>query len=161
MKGGIKLEDIKLFQKLMQTRENKLYRIAYSYMKNKEDSLDCVQDAVLKALENFHKLENKDYFDTWMVRILINICKDSLRKKQNISTYNDNLGELYEDNNSIEVIDLISSLNKLDDKERELIYLRYFEDKKIHEISKEIQVKEGTVKSRLHRILGKLKLNLE
>lgn len=155
------LKDTKLFQKLMKTREDKLYKIAYSYMKNKEDSLDCVQDALLKALENFHKLENEEYFDTWIIRILINTCKDNLRKRSNNYSYEDSIKTLYEDNNSIEVIDLISSLNKLEEQERELIYLRYFEDKKIYDISKQIQVKEGTVKSRLHRILGKLKLNLE
>lgn len=161
MKGGIDLRDIKKFQKLMQKREDKLYKIAYSYMKNNEDVLDCVQDSIVKALENFDKLKNTEYFDTWLVRILINTCKDSLRKRHYTFSFDENIKSSYDEENDLEVIDLINSLKKLSDEERELIYLRYFENKKIADISEDIDIKQGTVKSRLSRILGKLKISLE
>lgn len=154
------MKNAERFQQLMQTREEKLYRIAFSYMGNKEDSLDCVQDTLVKAIENFDTLRRKEYFDTWVIRILINVCKDALRKRRNDRSYEEALKTECIETDRDEVIDLIRSLEKLSDQERELIHLRYFEDRKIIEISKEMHMKENTVKSKIHRALGKLREKL-
>lgn len=149
------------FQKLIQGREDKLYRIAFSYMNNKDDALDCVQDAMVKGIENLHRLKQKEYFDTWLIRILINTCKDSLRKRKMQHTYPESPEQFYTEELQEEVMDLLDALEKLSDEERELIHLRYFENRKIIEISKMTQTKEGSVKSRLHRVLLKLREDLK
>ena len=148
------------FQKLMQNRENKLYRIAFSYVKNQEDALDCVQDALVKAMENIEKLKQEEHFDTWVVRILINTCKDCLSKKQYHFTYEES-EQGVEMSYREEIMDLMKSLDALKDSEKELIYLRYFENQKIIEISQAMNIREGTVKSRLNRVLGRLRNSMQ
>lgn len=148
------------FQRLMQTREDKLYRIAFSYMTNKEDALDCVQDTMVKAIESIDRLDREEYFDTWVIRILINVCKDALRKRRNDRSFDETLDLSSTDSDQDEVIDLIRSLEKLSDEEREIIHRRYFEDRKIIEISQAMKLKESTVKSKIHRALGKLRKEL-
>ncbi|MDO5096827.1 MAG: sigma-70 family RNA polymerase sigma factor [Peptostreptococcaceae bacterium] len=148
------------FQKLMQNRENKLYRIAFSYVKNQDDALDCVQDALVKAMENIESLKQQEHFDTWIVRILINTCKDCLRKRQYHFTYEE-LQKSVEMSDREEIMDLMKSLDALKDDEKELIYLRYFENRKIIEISQAMNIREGTVKSRLNRVLGRLKNSMQ
>ncbi len=60
--------------------QNKFYRLAYSYLNNKEAALDAVQNAVCKALENYPSLRNPDYLKTWFYRVLVNECL-AYRKK--------------------------------------------------------------------------------
>ncbi len=148
----------KRFEQLIQNREKELYRIAFSYMKNESDAMDCVQDSLIKAIEGFDSLRNKEHFDTWMVRIVINTCKDNLRKRKRfvpLANGSDTMADRLEDKDSL--IDLFDSLDALTDEERELVYLRYFEGKKLKEISPEKSLKLGTVKSRLNRTMDKLR----
>ncbi|MBS6063853.1 RNA polymerase sigma factor [Criibacterium bergeronii] len=150
-----------LFKKLMQNREKDLYKIAYSYMKNENDAMDVVQDTLLKGLEKFDYLEKKEYFDTWIIRILINTCKDTLKKrKMNLTIDDQDFTLTLQEKDTEGVIDLIKTLDLLNDEERELINLKYFQNKKLSEISEIKGVKIGTVKSRLSRTLDKLKENL-
>lgn len=150
-----------LFKKLMQNREKDLYKIAYSYMKNENDAMDVVQDTLLKGLEKFDYLEKKEYFDTWIIRILINTCKDTLKKrKMNLTIDDQDSTLILQEKDTEGVIDLIKTLDLLNDEERELINLKYFQNKKLSEISEIKGVKIGTVKSRLSRTLDKLKENL-
>lgn len=60
--------------------QNKFYRLAYSYLNNKEAALDAVQNAVCKALKNYPSLRNPDYLKTWFYRVLVNECL-AYRKK--------------------------------------------------------------------------------
>ena len=66
-----------------------------------------------------------------------------------------------DDKNSFEDDNIITSLDKLSEKERELIIMRYLYDKSLKDISNEINIPLGTVKSRLNRTLKKLKMYLE
>lgn len=146
------------FRVLMQNRESDLYRIAFSYMRHETDAQDCVQDALIKGLESFDSLKDSAYFDTWIIRILINTCKDSLQRRKRILPLEreiDKAAASPEDKDAL--IDLLVSLDTLNDQERDLIVLRYFEGKKLKEISEEKDLKIGIVKSRLNRTLGKLR----
>jgi len=57
-----------------------LYRIAYYYMRNRQEAEDAVQDAVLTAYEKRHQLKDKEKFRSWMMTILVNRCKRRMRK---------------------------------------------------------------------------------
>lgn len=151
------MEKNEIFRELMLNREDKLYRIAFSYMKNEADSLDVVQDTLLKALLKFDSLEDYTYFDTWVVRILINTCKDHLRKKREYISYEDEIEVESIETEKEETMDLINLLDKLPTDERELLYCRYFEYLRVREIADKLSLKEGTVKSKLSRILSKLR----
>ena len=52
------------FEELIKKEQEKLYRIAYSYMRNEQDALDVVQDAIVNGYKSFHKLDHPQYFTT-------------------------------------------------------------------------------------------------
>lgn len=150
----------KIFKELMLNREEKLYKIAFSYMKNESDSLDVVQDTLVKALIKFETIEEYKYFDTWIIKILINTCNDHLRKKREYLSYDGEI-EIKSIEKDIDgTIDLFNMLDSLSMEERELLYYRYFEDMRVKDIAERLTIKEGTVKSRLSRIISKLRKDM-
>ena len=64
------------FCRLMDMHVQCMYKIAISYLKNDEDVADAIQDTILSCYENLPGLRKNNYFKTWMIRILINKCKD-------------------------------------------------------------------------------------
>ena len=55
-----------------------LYKLAWKYLSNHEDVLDAIQETAYKALKNSSKLRKIEYALTWVVRILINNCLQTL-----------------------------------------------------------------------------------
>ena len=68
--------------------ENKeaLYRFAYSYVKNEDDALDIVHDAICKSLDNINTLKNIDSIKSWIYQIVSNCAIDYIRKNKKYST---------------------------------------------------------------------------
>lgn len=62
--------------------QQKFYRVAYTYVRNRENALDVVQNAVCKALENYGSLKREDAMKTWFYRILVNESLNFLRKNK-------------------------------------------------------------------------------
>ncbi|MDY2987896.1 MAG: sigma-70 family RNA polymerase sigma factor [Peptoniphilus sp.] len=149
------------FKNLMENREDKLYKIAFTYLRNRDDSMDCVQETLLKGLKNYHKLKNKKYFDTWIIRILINTCIDYINKNKSTVQLNEEMTREEIQENYDETIDLINAIGELNSEQRELIFLKYFKGYSNFEIAREMHIKEGTVKSRIHRVLKKLRFSME
>jgi RNA polymerase sigma-70 factor, ECF subfamily len=156
------------FLSLVEGRLSVLYKIAFSYFKNKDDASDAVQDSTLIAYKNIKRLKNNSSFNSWITTILVNRCKEILRKSRKLSfqeysedTLNQNHQYkdeyLYVDTG----IDVLSYLQKLDDKYREVITLKYFGDHSIKEIAEILEIPSGTVKSRINYGLNKLKLFME
>ena len=69
------------FCRLMDENVQSMYKIAAAYLKNDEDVADAIQDTILSCYENLKSLKQNRYFKTWMIRILINKCKDMIQKK--------------------------------------------------------------------------------
>lgn len=155
--------DKKAFLKLIELEKDKLYKTAYLYTKNKDDALDIVQDTICKALNNIHKLNEPQYFSTWLTKILINASYDFLRKKKKILIVDFEISDKVSDTTrSIEEnIDLFEAIEKLNHRHQTIIILRYYQDKPIKEIAEMLEIPEGTVKSNLHRALQILKVNLK
>lgn len=140
-----------------------LYRLAYSYMKNKEDALDVVQDAIYKAFASVDSLRQPENIKSWFCRILVNTALDALHKKKRETVVEDNvllnLGNSQMDQYAD--LDLKKALDELEEPYHSIIILRYFEDLKIEEVASIMDENINTVKTRLYRGLKKLKLNLE
>lgn len=156
------------FLKLVESRTNVLYKIAYSYFKNGADASDAVQDAVLIAFKSIRNLKDDDKFNSWITSILVNRCRDILRRNKmyQFEEYSDEVPGINHtsssDYSSIEnSIDIFNSLQKLDEKHREVISLKYLGDYSISEISAILNIPEGTVKSRLNAGLRYLRNIME
>lgn len=63
--------NIPAFEKLMLLNQDRLYKTAFLYTRNKEDSLDAVQETVFKAFKHMANLKEPAYFTSWLTRILI------------------------------------------------------------------------------------------
>jgi len=134
--------------------------------KHSEDAKDVLQQALLKAVENFESLKEYPKFKSWFFKIITNCFYDVTRKyfwKNLVSLDNyevsEDIPDVYSNSDVSDIRDLISiALGKLSDKERIAILLFEIEGFSIEEIS-ELQNENGqsAVKSRLSRARKKLK----
>ena len=139
---------------LLQIYEGAMYKVAFSYLKNEHDAYDALSEMTIQALKNMYKVKSPEYLKTWLVRIVINTCLQMMRKQKNIV-----ITESFPEQSSQyeELFSLNDAISKLSVEQQELIHLKYFRDLKNSEIASIQQIPEGTVKSRLHTTLRKLK----
>lgn len=148
-------------EKLLTSYES-MYRIAFTYVKNADDALDIVQDSAYKAIKNAKSVKQEEYIETWIYRIVMNCAVDFLkRNRKEMAT--ESLEELHhmETTDKYMDFDTIRALDVLNEKERAVIILRFFEEKKLDEIAAVLGMNGNTVKSILYRSLQKLKAELE
>lgn len=138
---------------LLMKYEEGFYKIAYAYLKNEHDAIDAIQEMTYRCLKKIHTVKDPEYLQTWLIRILINICLD-IRKKQSRFELTDYIEIVSEQAQPLELAEVIAELPI---EQQELIYLRYFKDLKMKDIAQIQQVSEGTIKSRLHHALRKLR----
>lgn len=135
-----------------------MYRTAFVYLRQEEDAMDAVQEAIVKALKQVDSVREPEYLKTWLFRILINTALDEQKRKKKI------LPLLNEEEVSREDVyrdlDVLNVLNSLEETERIVVSLRYFEDWKIEDIAWYLKKNVNTVKSILYRSLKKLKTEL-
>ena len=74
-----KKRDPDAFTELMQLHEKDMYRTASAILPQDADIADAIQETILTVWEKIDTLQKNRYFKTWMIRILINKCKDILR----------------------------------------------------------------------------------
>ncbi|MCM3628587.1 RNA polymerase sigma factor [Paenibacillus glycanilyticus] len=147
---------------ITENKEN-IYRLAYSYVKNKEDALDIVQDAIYKAMTSIESLKDKAAVKSWFYRIVVNTSLDFLRKHKRVHPMEQEKLESYAPNavDSYTDIDLVKTLADLPSKYREVVVLRYFEDMKIEEVADVLHENVNTVKTRLYQALRLLRVKLK
>ena len=160
------LSNDELFSNSIDIHKEHLYKIAFAYLKNEQDSLDAVSETIYKAYKNIDKLKRQELFNTWIIKILINSCKSVLKNNKVIyideydKTKKDNFDILETDFKLSINIDLHNAIDKLNDKFKSIIILKYLEDMTIIQISEVLNMPEGTVKVYLRRALGVLKIEL-
>jgi RNA polymerase sigma-70 factor (ECF subfamily) len=147
---------------ILQNKESH-YRLAYSYVKNKDDALDIVQESILKALNSVDSLANAEYIKTWFYRILVNTSLDLLRKKGKLSYVEDIVLDLNAEakDDIYENLDLQTAMDNLPHNYRMILSLRYFEDLKLEEIAAILGENLNTVKTRLYAGLKRLRIEME
>ena len=142
--------DADAFCRLMELETQNMYKIARAYLKNDEDAADAISDTILTCFEKLHTLQNNRYFKTWLIRILINKCKDMLQTKSHI-LYTDRFPDAPVYVEDYETAEWNQMLAPLDEKYRSILLLYYLEGFNTREISEILDLKENTVKSRLLR----------
>ena len=150
----------KLSNHLIQNQD-KFYRLSYTYLRNKDDALDVVQNAILKALEKYKDIRNVDAINTWFYRILVNENLLYLRKKKKEICTDDNDLDIFYFEKFNENIDIYEKIKFLPTDTQTIIILHYFEDLILLEISKITNINLNTIKSKLYAGLKKLKIELK
>lgn len=137
---------------LLEQDEEILYRTAFAYVQNEQDALDAMQELTYKTFKKIHTVKEPTYVRTWLMRVLINCCLDMCKKRQKIMVNS----EQFAVNNTLS-FEIQQMLVTLPLSEQQLIYMKYFQELKNKEIATIHQIPEGTVKSKLHAILKKLR----
>ncbi len=144
------------FCNLIRINKISMYRVAKSILSKEEDVEDAVSEAILKAYKNIKSLKDESFFKTWLIRIVINESNTLYKKRsREISVENEHFVNL-QVNDKYKDVTLYNAINALDDDLRTTTILFYFEDMKYKDIAKVLDIKEGTVKSRLSRAKEKL-----
>lgn len=135
-----------------------LYRLAFTYVKNQDDAMDVVQESVCKAISTSSEVRNPAVIKSWLCRIVIHTALDLLRRRsREISS--DSLPEAGQEDRYQDT-DTLRALDVLDQRERTVVILRFFEDRKLQEIADIMGENLSTVKTILYRSLKKLKIHL-
>lgn len=148
-----------IVEKTLIENYSKYYKVAFSYTHNEADAMDIVQESAYKAILKSNTLKNFEYVDTWIYRIIINESKNFLIKNKNITSPLEDVDLKTEDTSCD--IDLKAALQILDEPDKSIIILKYFEELKLEQISDILNVKLSTVKSKLYRGLKKLENFME
>lgn len=136
----------------------KYYRLAYSYVRSEQDALDIVQEGAYKAISRAHTLRNEAFAGTWIYRIMMNEAVNFVRR--NRREYTEVQEDMLSKEDSYQDIDLHKAVDALTEEERAIITLRFFEDLTIEQVAQVLNLNLSTTKSRLYRVLEKLKLEL-
>ena len=136
-----------------------LFRLAYTYMRNADDAMDVVQESVCKAISRCDGIRNEQAIRNWLCRIVVNTAMDQLRRRKREITVEQMPESGYEDTYSN--LDLQRLLNGLNDRERTIVVLRFFEDMRLQDIAEITGENPNTVKTTLYRCLKKMRIQLE
>ncbi len=136
---------------------DRMYRIARTILKNDEDCRDAMQEACLRAWEKRHTLREEQYFGTWLIRILINECRNIQRKRRPVVSI-DAVAEP-----SVPPPDpaLSIALEHLPEKLRLPLVLHVSEGLSHAEISLILHLPRTTIAGRIHRAKEQLRKELE
>lgn len=143
----------------IQEDRERFYRIAYSYLREREAALDVVQNAILTALKKSHTLREERYLRTWFYRILVNESLGELRrrKRSGVHVELDLLELTAPAGKPGERPDIYELLRTLPEEQQTVVILRYFEELKLDEISRITKWNISTVKTRLYAALKELR----
>lgn len=169
--------DAQAFEQLVIAYQKPVYNLALRMTGNREDAFDLTQETFLKAWHAISLFQYDCKFLTWLCRIASNTCIDFLRKERRRKTVSltamDDLDETYE----IDVVDpsqdpagiveqtmdreaVYQALQQLPPEYRAALSMRVMEDMRYEDIAEALNVKPGTVKSRISRAREKLRREL-
>ncbi len=146
------------FKLLVELWHQPLLVFAARYLGQDVDAHDAVQETWLAAIKGLNKLQNPSLFVSWLFRTLTNKCIDRIRKQQadqRLLRHADITSETSELSNENELLN--QAIQELSDQHRTLIMLRFGQELRIGQIAAMLNIPEGTVKSRLHRALARLR----
>jgi RNA polymerase sigma-70 factor, ECF subfamily len=150
------------FEQLVGSVREKLYRTAYTYVRNEQDALDIYQEAIYTAYISLKTLKKAESFVSWITRILVFKAVDFIRKdSRHFSTDDEEMfAELIAPENEdfiLHSMDLSEAFKFLHPTVKTIILLRYYHDLSIKEIATIMKFPEGTVKSHLSRAKKELR----
>lgn len=134
-----------------------LFRICFSQLPSAQDWEDAVQEALARAWRKRGQLREEGYLQTWLVRILLNVCHDMQRRGQRMVPTAEI--ELPVQDTSPDGA-LREALLALPEKYRLPILLYYLEGYSLRQVAQMLRVPENTVKTRLSRGRQQLKERL-
>ena len=146
------------FESVVELWQKPMLAFALRYLDLDIDACDAVQETWVSVIKRLNTLQNPSLFVSWLFRILTNKCIDRIRKKQGEESLLKNANiklessEISNENDSLSRV-----IHGLSDDHKMLIILRFAQGLQVGQIAAMLNIAEGTVKSRLHRALARLR----
>jgi len=154
------------FEHLVEDRLDATYRLARLILRDVQEAEDATHDAFARAWRDHSRLRDPDRFDAWFNRIVVNTCRDRLRRQGH--RRHDPLDRAAD---APAPHDAGSTLSNRDALERAFavlnadqriaVVLRYYRDLPVDDVARAVGAPVGTVRSRLHYALGHLRMALD
>lgn len=143
--------------------QEKFYRLAFSYVRDKDSALDVVQNAICRGLEKCYDLKNQDALKTWFYRIVVNESLQYLRKnrREMISPDGELPEQVYKEPAYDREREVYEEVQKLPEPMRTVVVLHFYEELTLKQISEITDTNLNTVKSRLYSALNKMEKSLK
>jgi RNA polymerase sigma-70 factor (ECF subfamily) len=133
---------------------------AFRYAKNRTEAEDIAQDSVVRAWRKRSTLRNSEARKSWLATIVRNEALREFARKRPTPSDLIELAHGSDDERvtaTVERADLHAALERLNERDRQLVRLRYDEDMTQEAIAHRLGIPLGTVKVRLHRVRAKLR----
>ena len=148
------------FETAVEQYGDTVFRLAYSYLKNRADAEDVMQETLLKLYLERRPFQSPEHQRHWVVRVAVNECRKLLR-----SPWRRRTGPLEEADAPVfdtpEQSEVFRQVMGLPPKYRAAVYLYYYEDCSVQEIAAAMGANPSTVQTWLMRARGKLRLTLQ
>ena len=152
------------FKHLVDRYAKMSFAVAYRIIKDSDESQDVVQESFIAAYENLKNFKGESKFSTWLYRIVTNKAL-AFKNKQKFFDEVDSHGHLdaeYDEEVDLQNEKLVKkALSVLQDRERFIIELFYYQEQSIKEIGYIMQATEANVKVLLHRARKKMNDNIQ
>jgi RNA polymerase sigma-70 factor (ECF subfamily) len=166
--------DREALEPLVERHYTRLFRIALAYLRRREDALDVVQEAFVKAYLSAARWDGSAEAGPWLTRVTVNLAIDRWRRNRRRS---ETFTPLADDDRAGALADvgaspdravhgreagerLARALRTLPERQRAVVVLRHYQDQSLEEIARTLGMSLGTVKSSLHRALARLRQRL-
>ncbi|HEU0073651.1 MAG TPA: sigma-70 family RNA polymerase sigma factor [Dehalococcoidia bacterium] len=164
--------DMEAFEALVRAYEEAAFRAAYLIVRNEAEAQDVAQEAFVRAYRSLGRFDPEKPFRPWLLRIVTNLALNSIRgarRRDDAGKRLERAVDVHASMPSPEAAALAGeqsqrlwqALGELDEQDQAVLYLRYFLDVSEQEAAAAIRRPAGTVKSRLHRALGRLRVLIE
>lgn len=159
---GLAGDDEGAFERLMADQLDASFRLAVAILGDQDEARDATQDAFIAAWRQLPKLRDPDKSTAWLHRITVNAAISRLRKRTRDRVAYEAAGRqapgpAHHDEDVVRREALRTAIWQLKPEHRAVVFLRFYEDLTVGEIARRIGIREGTVKSRLHYGLERLR----
>lgn len=143
------------FEEFFRSNYGRAFGVAVRMLGNSAEAEDAAAEAFARTLVRWRKVRTLHYRDAWVLRVTANVAIDVLRRRRSLPdrrvVHDDPQGE------AVDRIWLLGALDKLPDRQRDVLVLRYFGDLADEDIAQCLSMANGTVKSHVHRGLTRLR----
>jgi len=154
------MKDDAFFERVEKIR-GKMYAIAYSYFGSESMACDMVDDAVYRGYLKKNSLKEEAFFETWLIRILMNLCATHYKKMKRHRSFEEYIVE-HEPAAEMATsrMELMDAVSHLPEDLRKIITLKYFGEYSTKEIAETLKIPMGTVGTRVRKALDLLRIEL-